>query len=308
MSPTTYADPGAFPLGSPSMSGTQLTVDLALQQPTRVTRRIADITLERFIVSRIFAQGGEVSGGAVVFDQAVLNELYLTRDVEQRAPGDEYPVVTSQRLAPGVALVEDWGGKFDITDEAKRRNDVTLFNNKVTQLGNTIVRKVNTRAIDTLEAAISAQSGATTFAGNNWNSVVTAGTSASNVTAYPAADLAKAQLAADTDELGVDYDIWLVNPAQKYQFNLIYGANGADPARILSSLGIKEMYASNRVIAGTAYAVASNQVGELRLEEPLQTETYREPKTRRTWVQSSIKPVMYVTNPYSVRKITGLAG
>jgi hypothetical protein len=26
------------------------------------------------------------------------------------------------------------------------------------------------------------------------------------------------------------------------------------------------------------------------------------------WVQSSIKPVMYVTNPYSVRKVTGLAG
>jgi hypothetical protein len=105
----------------------------------------------------------------------------------------------------------------------------------------------------------------------------------------------------------VQYDLWLVNPAQMYQFNLIYGQRcrpGADPA----ALGIREMYASNRVTAGTAYAVASQQVGELRLEEPLQTETWREPKTRRTWVQSSIKPVMYVTNPYSVRKITGLAG
>jgi hypothetical protein len=151
--PTTYADPGAFPLASPTISGTTVTVDLALQQPTRITRRIADITLERFIATRIFAQGGGVSGGAVVFDQAVLNELYLTRDVEQRAPG-----------------------------------------------------------------------------------------------------------------------------------------------------------ASNRVTAGTAYAVASQQVGELRMEQPLQTETYREPKTRRTWVQSSIKPVMYVTNPMAVRKITGLAG
>jgi hypothetical protein len=305
---TTYADPGAFPLGSPTISGTQVTVDLALQQPTRITRRIADITLERFIVSRIFAQGGAVTGGAVVFDQAVLNELYLTRDVEQRAPGDEYPVVTSQRLAPGVALVEDWGGKFDFTDEQKKRNDAILFDNKVTQLGNTIVRKVNTRAVDTLEAAITAQSGATTFAGQNWNNVVVGGTSQTNVTGMPAADLAKAQLAADTDELGVHYDLWLVNPAQMYQFNLIYGINGADPQRILNALGIREMYASNRVTAGTAYAVASNQVGELRLEEPLQTETYREPKTRRTWVQSSIKPVMYVTNPFSVRKVTGLAG
>jgi hypothetical protein len=306
--PTTFADPGPFPLASPTVSGTSLTVDLALQQPTRVTRRIADITLERFIASRIFAQGGPVSGGAVIFDQAVLNELYLTRDVEQRAPGDEYPIVTSQRLAPGVALVEDWGGKFDTTDEQRDRNDASLFNNKVTQLGNTIVRKVNTRAVDTLNAAVAAMAGATTFVGTNWNAVVTAGTSATSAAGYPAADLAKAQLAADVDELGVQYDLWLVNPAQKYQFNLVYGVNGGSPERVLADNGIREMFASNRIPAGTAYAVASQQVGELRLEQPLQTETWREPKTRRTWLQSSVKPVMYVTNPYSIRAVTGLAG
>jgi hypothetical protein len=90
----------ALPARVPDGLRHQLTVDLALQQPTRITRRIADITLERFIATRIFAQGGPVSGGAVVFDQAVLNELYLTRDVEQRAPGDEYPVVTSSVSPP----------------------------------------------------------------------------------------------------------------------------------------------------------------------------------------------------------------
>src|SRR5690349_20859445 len=105
-----------FPLGAPTLNGQQLTVDMALNQPTRITRRIADLTLQRFIPTRIFAQGGTVSGGAVVYDQATLNELYLDRDVENRAPGQEYPVVTSSRQAPGVAKVEDWGGKFDITD------------------------------------------------------------------------------------------------------------------------------------------------------------------------------------------------
>lgn len=304
----TYADPGQFPLGSPTVSGTTVTVDTMLNQPTRVTRRIADITLERFIVTRIFAEGGAVSGGAVIYDQAVLNELYLTRDVEQRAPGGEYPVVTAQRLAPQVAVVEDWGGKFPMDITAVRRNDAAQFSNKTTQLGNTIVRKVNTRAVDTLEAAVAAQSGATTFVGQNWNTVVVGGSSQTNVTGMPAADLTKAQLGADTDELGVEYDLWLVNPAQKHQFDLIYSAFGGSPQKVLSDLGIREMYGSNRVAAGTAYAVASGQVGELRLEQALQTETWYDPEERTWWTQSSIQPVMYVTNPYSIRKITGLAG
>lgn len=296
--------PVAYPLGPPTYSGNTLTVDTALNEPTRVTRRIADLTLQRFIVSEIFSTGGGVSGGAVVYDQALLNELYLDRDVERVGPGDEFPVVTSVRQAPKVAEVEKWGGKFFVTDEARDRNDITSFNNQVSQLANTIVRKVNTRAVETLEAAISALGGAGTFVGQNWSSVVTGGSSQTNSTAWPAADFAKAQMLADVDELGVVYDLWLVNPVQKAQLAIVYGSALAD---VLAANGIT-MSASNRVAPGTAYAVARGQVGEIRVEKPLGTEAWREQKTERTWVQSSVRPVMYVTNPYSIRKVTGLAG
>lgn len=295
----------AFPLGAPTISGTTLTVDTALKQPTRITRRIADLTLQRFIVTRIFAEGGTVEGGAVIYDEAVLNELYLDRDVERRMPGQEYPLVTGSRQAPKVALPEDWGGKFFVTKEAKRRNDSSLFNNQVTQLGNTIVRKVNTRGIATIEAAITALGGGGTFVGQDWGAVVTGGSGQSSAEDWPAADLANAQLLADIDELGVHYDLWLVNPKQKYQFNLVYGDK---VAAVLASLGIDEMYASNRVTNGTAYAVAKGEVGGLRLEQPLETETWYEAKTKRDWVQSSVVPVMFVTNPYSIKKVTGLDG
>jgi hypothetical protein len=296
--------PVAYPLGPPTYSGNTLTVDTALNEPTRVTRRIADLTLQRFIVSQIFATGGPVSGGAVVYDQALLNELYLERDVERVMPGDEFPIVTSVRQAPKVAEVEKWGGKFFVTDEARDRNDVTSFNNQVTQLANTIVRKVNTRAVETLEAAIAALGGAGTFVGNNWNAVVTTGTSATSAAGWPAADFAKAQMLADVDELGVTYDLWLVNPAQKAQLAIIYGSALAD---VLAANGIV-MEASNRIAAGTAYVVERGQVGEIRVEKALGTESWREQSTERTWVQSSVRPVMYVTNPYSIRKVTGLAG
>lgn len=297
--------PVAYPIGAPTISDNNLTVDMALNQPTRINRRIADLTLQRFIVTRIFAQGGTVSGGAILYDQAVLNELYLDRDVERIMPGDEFPIVGSSRLAPKVALVEKYGGKFFITDEARDRNDVTFFNNQTTQLANTIVRKQNTRAIAELESAISALGGAASFVGHNWSTVITAGTSASSAANYPAADLANAQLLADIDELDVSYDLWIVNPVQKMWVTLLYGDRYD---AVLSSFGIREMYSSNRVANGTAYAVASGQVGELRLEKGLTTETWREPKNEKSWVQSGVRPVMAVTNPFAIKKVTGLNG
>ena len=296
--------PVTFPLGPPEYSENELTVDTALQQPTRITRRIADITLQRFITTAIFASGGGVSGGAVVYDQAVLNELYLDRDVERVAPGDEFPLVTSSRQAPKVALVEKWGGKFYLTDEAVKRNDRAHFNNQVTKMANTIVRKINTLAVATLDEAIAGLGGAGEFTGNDWSSVVTSGASQTSAEAWPAADFAKAAMLADVEELGITYDLWLLNPQEEMALKVIYGSALND---VLASNGIS-IYSSNRVPAGTAYAVARGQVGEIRVESPLSTETWREARIQSTWVQSSVSPVMYVTDPFAIKRVTGLAG
>lgn len=292
------------PLSAPTLSGTLITIDTMLDQPTRITRILSDLTLQKFLLDRLFTSAGGVTGGAVVYDMATVNELYLERDVQRVEPGAEFPVVTSDRRPPSIALVEKWGGKVWISDEARTRNSSVLFMNELRKLGNTMVRKLNQKAIDVVEAAITANGGASNTTGNNWNTVVTGGSSMSNATLWPAADFSKAQLLADTAELGITFDLWIVNPAQAAQAALLYGAAFGD---VLRSYGIS-MYASNRVAAGTAYAVASGQLGELRIEKPLGTETWREEKTERTWVQSSVRPVMYVTNPYAIIKFTGLAG
>lgn len=298
------AAPVAYPLGPPTYSGNQLTVDTALEQPARITRRISDLTLQRFIVSAIFYSGPAPGGGAIVYDQTLLNDLYTSRAAERVGPGDEFPLVTSERQAPKVALVEKWGGKVFVTDEARDRNNIVQFNNEITKLGNTLVRTINARAVEVLEAAITAMSGATTFVGQNWSAAVTVGVSPTPNAQMPAADFAKAQLAAEVDELGVVYDLWLLNPAQDMALHLAYGS---DYAAVLASHGIS-VFVSNRVPAGTAYAVARGQVGGISIEKPLGTETWREPKTERTWVQSSVRPAMYVTDPLAIRKVTGLAG
>ena len=295
--------PVAHPLGPPSLVDNTISVDLMLRQPSRVTRMIADLTLQKFISDAVFASAGGVTGGAVVYDQATTNELYLDRDVERVSPGAEFPIVTSERLAPKVAEVEKWGGKIFITDEARDRNDSAGFTNEVRKLSNTIVRKLNQRTIAELEASIAAtgQSGS----GQDWSDVTTAGTSASSAQEYPAADFANQQLEADKDELGVVYDQWILNPQEMANLAIIYGNSLNE---VLASFNLKRPIVSNRVTAGTAYVVATQQVGEQKIEKPLSTETWREEKTERTWVQASVRPVCYVTNPYAVRKVTGLAG
>ena len=296
-------NPVAHPLAAPTISGDMISIDMMLQQPTRITAFLQDITLQRFIIDRIFSSTGGVSGGAVVYDQAIENELYLDRDVERVAPGAEFPIVSSQRGAPKVAEVEEYGGKYFFTDEARDRNDQAAFRNENVKLGNTIVRKLNSQAVAVLEAAIAANSGNSTFVGNDWSAGIPNGSNPTAPALTPGADLAKANLLADVRELGIRYNILLLSPVQLNEMRLFYGAS---LNQMLEDNGFDEVYASNRIATGTAYAVAEGQLGEMRLEQPLATETWREQGTQRTWVQSSVRPVMFVTNPFAVMKITGL--
>lgn len=293
----------AYPFAAPVVSGSNITVDLMLQQPTRITRYLADMSLKNYFTPLVFPTTGSVTGGAVIYDQITLNDAFGTRDVQDVGPGDEFPIITAGDPTPKVAVPVKFGGKFFVTDEARDRNDPGTIQREGRKLLNMIVRRSDARTVALLDASIAATPGQV-VTGNNWNTVVTAGVSASSAAAWPIADFAKAQLVADIAELGYEYKLWLVNPAQKAQFDLVYGTGARD---VLASHGVT-MVASNRVPAGTAYAVADGGAGETRLEKPLSTETWREPETQRTWVQSDIRPVSFMTDPFAVVKVQGLAG
>jgi hypothetical protein len=298
-----FQNPVQHPLGIPTISGTTMTVDMAVNAPTRVTRTLMDLTLQRFFADRVFASGGGVSGGAVVYDELLANDLYTDRDIERVTPGDEFPLITSSRRAPQVAEVEKWGGKFFVTIEARDRNQTSVFIRNVRQLSNTIVRKINQRAVETLEAAVQ-KSPNRVITGNNWATVITAGSTASNSNLWPGYDFARAQSIAESEELGQVFDLWIMNPQEYLQLARIYGTGLND---LISSLGIN-IFVTNRVTAGTAYVVAERQAGEMRIEQPLATEQWYEEKTQRFWTQSSVRPLWYVDNRFAVLKFQGLAG
>lgn len=300
-------NPVYHPLGPPTTDAFgNLTVDMMLQQPVRITRMIMDLTLQRFIADRIFAGGGGVTGGAVIYDTVAANEIYLdpARSIERVAPGAEFPIVSSQRRVPLVAVPEKWGGKVPLTYEARDRNDRRAFVNEIRRLANTIVKQINARCIETVEAAVTANS-YMTYVGHSWSALVPAGATPTAPASTAVGDVALAQLKADVDELGIVYDSILVHPNQLYSLMLYFGQGNVNAA--MASLGITDVYASNRVTAGTAYVYARQQVGELRMEQPLATETWVDNGEQVVWTQSSVRPLMFVDNTYAIRKITGLA-
>lgn len=296
-----------YPLGIPSLSGSVITIDLMLQQPTRINRYLSDLSLQNLFATDIFSTGGGVTGGALVYDTLTLNDIYLdaARSVQNVEPGAEFPIVTHSQGAPNVALVEKFGGKFDITDEARDRNDEVTFQRKSNKLMNDIVKGLNTRALAKLDAAITTYTATQTITGVSWGTATTTAAGSKTAAIDPAFDFTKVQLAADVAELGVQIDTWILHPNERAKLIQLWGASNVDA--IFAANGISKVITSARVAAGTAYALESGQVGELRFEKGISTETWREQATQRTWVQADVRPVMAVTNPYSAFKVTGIA-
>jgi hypothetical protein len=66
------------------------------------------------------------------------------------------------------------------------------------------------------------------------------------------------------------------------------------------------VWVTNRKTAGTVYWLARGQVGELGYEVPLTTEKWRDPDGRQQdWIQSSVLPIVYVTDPFAILETTG---
>jgi hypothetical protein len=292
-----------FPYGVPGVNGTELTLDFLLADPRRITRAIASIALQRFYVDRIFAPTGPIVG-AVVFEQATENDLYAERDVSKVNPGEEFPEVTFERGAPRTAQVEKFGGKFRVTDEARRRNQAGRINRAIAQLANTIQRKTQQRALAELQAAITEHS--RTAVGSSWSDAA-ATTAASQVsTVGPLADLTMIEQTNEQTELGYSYNLAIMNPIEWRNFRLAAGGANADARALLSDSGITDVWVTNRKAAGSVYWLAQRQVGELGYEVPLSTETWRDKDGKQAdWFQSYVLPIVYVTDPFAILETTG---
>lgn len=287
----------------PELSGRRLTVDVALQDPTIIRSRIAALADDQILLDKLFTSWGEqVTGGGILYSVVKASDFYTT-DVEKRSPATEYKVVEGVDPEQKLAVVEDWGGKFQVPQEVITRNQVSYLDQQTTQLANTLSRKLDVAALAALEAALS--DGANTIPGGDWDALVMVGP-AESITASadrPTADLSAAQLAADLQELGVAHDLLIVHPEQAHALRTAYGD---DLTKMLESAGV-ELFSNPRMAPGAAYVCERGGVGTVGFEFPLTVEAWEDKHTRSWWVQGFVVPAFAVERPYALKKLTGLA-
>lgn len=295
---------GLYP-GAVDMNDGTLSVDAALSNPTVIEERVADLISGNVLVDTLFAPGGPtVQGGAVIYSKITEKFLYPENDVADRAPGDEYPQVWSTPPELELARVQDFGGKVSITEEARRRNSAVIFDNEITTLSNAITRRLNKRAMETVDAAISQSDEVLELqAAAAWNTTLAVGPEASKTDPrqLPSSDFGTAIAHAQRQDLGVEFSKLIVSPENAANLRNTYGST---LGTLLGDYGL-DMLTSNYVAAGDAYLVDPARMGFVAYEEPLTVNTWDDPEHRLTWVQAWAMPVMGVTLPSAVAVIRG---
>lgn len=285
----------------PELNGRQLTVDVALKEPTIIAAQIGALTDAQLVLGHLFRPFGQpVVGGSLIYHVLSASDQYVATDLEKRAPGAEYKVVEGVLPEPKKADVEDWGGKIVVPNEWRLRNRIQSLSQEIMQLSNKLARKFDERAIEALEAA----NPDSIAAALPWNQLVTVGDPATLTGSQllPTASFAEAQELADRDEMGVQLDKLLVGAGGKSALRTAYGR---DLAAVLESAEL-EMVANPRIDDHVAYVVQSGQVGTVAFEVPLTVDVYEDKATKSTIIQVYAVPAFAVDRPYAAKKLTAI--
>lgn len=294
--------PTFSPTGT-AVSGDLVTVSTYLRQPTRVQRLVEALTpASRFIADRFFGQGPPVPSGAVIYDQVTSADLYTTKDVEVITEGSAIPVLDDSAPNPKLAGSTAYGGAFKVTDQNRNRNQIDVFNRGVRKLSNTIVRKVDGVAVAALDAAPIGS-----FAGSDW----TGATGATMI-----ANLIDAGEVINALEMGYIVDSVALHPTQFNELlknvdfrTAMTQGTGEDNLLREGMIGTFMGWSfgkSYRITAGTGYIGSSNMAGAISDETPLTTEVVPWRLHRSTYITGYREVAIYVTDPKSVVKLTGI--
>jgi hypothetical protein len=293
----TVQNPVAQPLGGPTISGTQITVDTYLNPPTKIPTIIRNLVASNrgYFAEEIFSTPGfTVQGGAIIYEETFPEDYFLPADqsIAPRAPGSEAPRLGSTRHAPKIARPESWSGSIEVTDEARRRNDVRSVQRQFTQAANTFADRIQTRAVATLQAAITAWG--RTVSGGNWRAALTSGVPNADPQTLPQRDFALVEKQFITDEAGMTPNIMIVHPDDAFYLDVIYG----DKLPALLQRYNLTMRVSVAAPVGDPIFVRGGGVGVMAFEKPLDQEYTRE-GTRKTDVYTLESVPVFVADDAS---------
>lgn len=295
-----------YPPAAPTIAGGKITVDLLLKDPTRVERQVQTMVKNKFIADEIYGPG-PANGGAVIYTEVTDAdiELYLRGEIEDIAPGSEFPILSSATSDPKVARVVKRGGAVQFTYEDVRRDRWDVIRRGLTQLANTMIRKHDALAVGVLVSNPNVQ---TLAAAAGWNTT----------NADPSDDIVIARsMVEDRLEFGYVIDGVLMNPQQKEDLlrnkqikdRMPRESKELNPlisGQLANLLDIPNWYTSIRVPAGTTFFLARKQIGSIHDEIAPYTRVIDDPKTESYWVMGGRVSVPAITDPLACVKVTGV--
>lgn len=304
--------PIPYPLDPVVVSGTTITLDQYVNNPTVITRRVAEIAAQDFYAARIFSAGPAVQGGAYLFERPnpLLTDLYAKRRMQEMAPGTQHPVLTFDRGVPMVATPRKIGGKFFLTKEERARNNPRLVERAMVQMGNTIARDLEIMALAELNAVI-ASTGRTHAAAGTLAAAAATTFNTRTASNQPAADIARLVATVDTEERGHRLNSVVYNTLDWATLQSIYAVNGGDgdagARAMLASFGITNVSSSNRQTQGRAKFYEAGQVGQWGNEFPLTEDSWFDKETDNTWhYANTVSPIFAVDDQFAILEQTGL--
>lgn len=298
--PTAEATGTTFPnpWGVQENADGQIVVDDFTREPSRipeVLRTFAENNEGYWIEDVFNSPGWTIQGGAVVYSVNGVDDHFLQAgaDFAPRAPGSEAPHLAGTRRRRIVTAPENLSGRIEVTDEARRTNQLADVQRDFQQAANSFARSLQERGEDALEALITDENrdltfGDGTFAEWDESPVVNSTTAMP----YPGQEFARVQRTFFEERGGVQADTLMWAPEDAELFYNIYGERGDT---VLMQHGIRRTLRSVRLTAGQRRYLRSGQVGYLAWEKPMDTEEVREGK-RKTDVYVLDGSFLFVAN------------
>lgn len=305
---TLVPSPIAQPLGGAEVEGNRVIVDNYVNPPTKIPAIVRNLVASNrgYFAEAVFATPGmTVEGGAVLYEITDPNDLFLPADqsLAPRAPGTEAPRLGAKRGQPKVARPESWSGSIEVTDEARKRNNVIAVRNQFTRAANTLANNIQETAIATLISFVEANS-RQLESPIDWDAeIAKEGILKADPSKLPFADFALVEEQFHKDKAGVQPDTVIINSYDWRTLITLYSTFGGGVARIMDQFGLSPIVS---VLApkGAPIFLKAGQVGDMLFEKPL-TQEYTRAGTRWTDVFSlDVAPVLVAHDATAVLQLT----
>lgn len=296
-----------FPLSPARVEDGAITVDMFVQEPTRLSNYVAQLTAAN-LVSQFLFTSTAAKGGAIMYDRLVKNRSDAAQLPGVIAPGAEFPLIGTGEGVPVVDPVVKTGGKFEVTREAQKRNDPVLLQRGAQRVANTMVKDIDARAFSVISATLEGVDGSLSYQSKGWKAagnVAAAQKTAVTGEGQIIDDIEEAKLLVEETGLGYTADTLVLRPRTAKALRTALGLNNWK--QTLDTLGVELLVTQSKALAdGDGLLMQRGAVGVMGVEDPISTDNEYIKATQKTVFYTWATMAFGVTDPFSVVKLTNL--